>query len=47
MKFLQIPDIIEEALGKVAYIKEPGLEDLIETNAETRNVVGLITKNRK
>ncbi len=46
LKFMQMPDIIEEAMQKVAFIKEPVLEDLIETNAETRRLTGTITKNR-
>ena len=46
VKFLQMPDIIEEAMKKVSFIKEPGLEDLIETNAETRKLTGLLTENR-
>ncbi len=40
--FLQMPEIIEKALNKVAFIKKPGLEDLIETNAEARRVTELL-----
>ncbi len=47
LKFLQMPEIIEETMQKVAFIKEPGLEDLIETNNEARKFAGLLTKNRK
>jgi 1-deoxy-D-xylulose-5-phosphate reductoisomerase len=47
LKFLQMPEIIEETMQKVAFIKEPGLEDLIETNKEARKFAGLLTKNRK
>ena len=36
--FLQMPDIIEKAMQKVTFIKKPGLDDLIETNAETKRV---------
>jgi 1-deoxy-D-xylulose-5-phosphate reductoisomerase len=46
IKFLQMSEIIEEAMEKVAYIKEPSLEDLIETNAEARKVTTLLTENR-
>ena len=40
--FLQMPEMIEKALNKVAFIKKPGLEDLIETNAEARRVTELL-----
>ncbi len=36
--FLQMPDIIEKAMQKVTFIKKPGLDDLIETNAEAKRV---------
>ncbi len=36
--FLQMSDIIEKAMQKVTFIKKPGLDDLIETNAETKRV---------
>ena len=45
--FLQIPAIIEEAMPKVAFIKKPGLDDLIQTNTETRNITTLLIKNQK
>jgi 1-deoxy-D-xylulose-5-phosphate reductoisomerase len=41
--FLQIPVIIEKTMQKVAFIKKPSLEDLIETNAETRSITKLMT----
>ena len=34
--FLEISDVIESCLQKVAYIREPVLNDLIETDKETR-----------
>jgi 1-deoxy-D-xylulose-5-phosphate reductoisomerase len=40
--FLQMPEIIEKVLDKIAFIKKPGLEDLIETNAEARKVTELL-----
>ncbi len=46
VRFLQMPEIIEEAMQKVAFIKNPGLNDLIETNLETRTVTELLTENR-
>ena len=45
IRFLQIPDIIEEAMQKVAFIKNPGLNDLVETNSETRTLTELLTEN--
>ena len=46
LKFMQMPEIIEVAIKKVGFIKEPDLEDLIETNAETRKITTLLTENR-
>jgi 1-deoxy-D-xylulose-5-phosphate reductoisomerase len=46
IKFLQMPEIIEKVMGKVGFIKEPGLEDLIETNSEARKITTLLTENR-
>jgi 1-deoxy-D-xylulose-5-phosphate reductoisomerase len=40
--FLQMPELIETVLNKVAFIAKPGLEDLIETNAEARRVTKLL-----
>jgi len=45
--FLQIPAIIEKAMQKVAFIKNPGLDDLIHTNTETRSITTLLTNNQK
>jgi len=44
--FLQMFDIIEKAMQKVAHIQNPGLDDLIQTNDETRNVTKLLTQDR-
>ncbi|MBT6005061.1 MAG: 1-deoxy-D-xylulose-5-phosphate reductoisomerase, partial [Prolixibacteraceae bacterium] len=44
--FLQMPEIIEKAMQKVAFIKKPGLEDLIQTNEETRRITQLLSENR-
>ncbi len=43
--FLQMPVIIEKIMQKVAFIEKPTLEDLIETNAETRRITKLMTDN--
>ncbi len=45
--FLQMPTIIEQAMQKVAFVQNPALEDLIETNAEARNKTMLLIENRK
>jgi len=34
--FLEISDVIADCLDKVSYVKEPGLEDFINTDKETR-----------
>jgi len=44
IKFLQMPEIIEKAMERVDFIKNPGLEDLIATNIETRRVTALLTE---
>jgi 1-deoxy-D-xylulose-5-phosphate reductoisomerase len=44
--FLQMPIMIEKAMQKVSHIKKPGLEDLIQTNTETRRITQLITENK-
>ncbi len=36
--FLEMSDVIEEALTKVEYLKEPSLEDHIETDSRTREL---------
>ncbi|MCY1721172.1 1-deoxy-D-xylulose-5-phosphate reductoisomerase [Prolixibacteraceae bacterium Z1-6] len=44
--FLQMSEIIEEAMNKVAFIEKPGLDDLIATNDETRRITKLLAENR-
>jgi 1-deoxy-D-xylulose-5-phosphate reductoisomerase len=44
--FLQMPEIIEKALGRVDFIQHPGLDDLIWTNNETRRITKLLTENK-
>jgi len=36
--FLEMSDVIEEALAKVEFVKNPGLEDHIQTDAKTRKL---------
>lgn len=45
ISFMQMPEIIEQAMQKVAFIDQPSLDDLIETNTETRSVTELLTGN--
>ncbi len=44
--FLQMSETIEKAMQKVDFIKKPGLDELIQTNAEARKVTELIIENR-
>ena len=46
ISFLQMPEIIEQAVNKVDFINQPTLNDLIETNNETRTVAQLLTENK-
>ena len=45
--FLQMPEIIEKAMEKANWIEKPGLDDLIQTNSETRNITKLLIENKK
>ncbi len=36
--FLQMPDLIESCMAKVAYIAHPSLEDYVQTDEETRRI---------
>ncbi|WP_217447792.1 1-deoxy-D-xylulose-5-phosphate reductoisomerase [Maribellus comscasis] len=44
--FLEMPETIEKVMDKVSFLEKPGLEDLIQTNDETRTVAKLLTKNK-
>lgn len=44
--FLHMFDIIEKAMEKVAHLQNPALDDLIQTNDETRNITKLLTQDR-
>lgn len=37
--FLQMSDVIEQAMNEIAFIKEPTLEDYLETDQQTRRLV--------
>lgn len=45
--FLQMPEIIEKAMEKANWIAKPGLDDLIQTNSETRHITKLLIENKK
>jgi len=36
--FLQIPDIIEESINKIQFVKNPTYNDYVETNTKTREI---------
>lgn len=45
ISFLQMPHIIEKAMGLASYIKNPDLEDYIRTDKETRILTSALVKN--
>lgn len=46
ISFLQMPEIIEIVMGKAAYIKNPNLEDYIQTDKEIRIVTAAMVKSQ-
>ncbi len=44
--FHDMPGIIEKIMDKVSFVEKPGLEDLIQTNDETRTRTKLLTENK-
>jgi 1-deoxy-D-xylulose-5-phosphate reductoisomerase len=43
--FLEMSDVIERCMDKISYLKEPTLQDFIETDKETRILAEeLVTK---
>ena len=44
--FLKMPEIIEKTMGKVNFIKKPDIDDLIQTNTETRRIAQLLTEDK-
>jgi 1-deoxy-D-xylulose-5-phosphate reductoisomerase len=44
--FLNMPEIIEKTMEKVNFIKKPDIDDLIQTNSETRRIAKLLTENK-
>jgi 1-deoxy-D-xylulose-5-phosphate reductoisomerase len=46
ISFLQMPEIIEQTMGKATFIKNPNLEDYIQTDKEIRILTSALIKNR-
>ncbi len=44
--FLEMPEIIEKVMNKINFVDKPGIEDLIQTNDETRTITKLLTENK-
>ena len=42
--FLDMPKIIEQSMQKSVFIEKPSLDDLIQTNAETKRITKLLTE---
>ena len=45
ISFLQMPEIIEQAMGKVTYLKKPNLEDYTQTDKESRILTSAMVKS--
>lgn len=43
--FLEMSDVIEKCMNEVSYIRDPNLEDFIETDKETRKFAGKLVTN--
>ncbi|MBW6536873.1 MAG: 1-deoxy-D-xylulose-5-phosphate reductoisomerase [Mariniphaga sp.] len=46
IEFLKMPEIIEKTMEKVNFIKNPDIDDLIQTNTETRRIAQLLTEDK-
>jgi 1-deoxy-D-xylulose-5-phosphate reductoisomerase len=46
IEFMQMPEIIEETMKRISFVQKPGMDDLIQTNDETRRVAKLLTENK-
>jgi len=44
LSFLEMSDVIETCLEKIAFIEKPGLNDYIQTNQETRDLASSLIK---
>jgi 1-deoxy-D-xylulose-5-phosphate reductoisomerase len=47
MAFMEMPEIIEKAMQEATFIKNPSLEDLIQSNSETRSITTKLIENKK
>jgi 1-deoxy-D-xylulose-5-phosphate reductoisomerase len=36
--FMEMSDVVEKCLAKIAYISSPNYQDYVDTNTETRNI---------
>jgi 1-deoxy-D-xylulose-5-phosphate reductoisomerase len=46
ISFLQMPEIVEHAMGKATYLKKPNLDDYIQTDKEVRILTSAMVKSR-
>jgi len=46
ISFLQMPEIIEQTMEKATFIKNPNLDDYVQTDKETRIFTAALIKNR-
>jgi len=46
VNFLQMPEIIEQIMEKAAFIKNPNLDDYVQTDKETRILTSALIKNQ-
>jgi 1-deoxy-D-xylulose-5-phosphate reductoisomerase len=46
ISFLQMPEIVEQAMGKATYLKKPNLDDYIQTDKEVRILASAMVKSR-
>jgi 1-deoxy-D-xylulose-5-phosphate reductoisomerase len=42
--FLRMPDIIERTIAKVAFVKNPSVDDYIASDTEARNIAHALCK---
>jgi 1-deoxy-D-xylulose-5-phosphate reductoisomerase len=42
-----MPEIIEKAMHKAAFVRNPELDDLIQSNSETRRITTQLIENKK
>jgi len=46
ISFLQMPEIIEQSMEKATYLKNPNLEDYIQSDKEVRIKTSALVKSR-